>query len=231
MPAPPTETTHPNRGRSGSGTGRPSQRSRPVARCSHARRWRRTRPNPAGRSSGPRPARCPSPSPVPRSTTNPEGRAGRRSRGRARGPRPWSRHPRSPPPLAFARTIVLRDVGFASNPRTVLSANSRPKTQAVRNANRTAPPTATAWPSRLRYVGQSAVPAVSCAFAPSSPSARARSGSLRMTMNRPMTSGASEKPMATPHGTRERRAFSISVRTAATKPLTTVPRRRRWSTG
>ena len=107
--------------------------------------------------------------------------------------------------IDLATTIVRRGVGLASRPRTVRSANSRPKTQAVRNAKRIAPPTAIACPSRFRNVGQSAVPAVSCAFAPSNPSARAPSGSLRMTMNRPMTSGASEKPAATPHGTRERR--------------------------
>ena len=47
-----------------------------------------------------------------------------------------------------------------------------------------------ACPSSDQKVGQSAVPAVSWAFAPSSPSERAASGSLRMTMNRPVTSGA-----------------------------------------
>ena len=116
---------------------------------------------------------------------------------------------------ALARTIVLRGVGLASKPRTVRSANSRPKTQAVRNANRIAPPTATACPSMSRKVGQSAVPAVSCALAPSRPSDRARSGSSRMTMNRPITRGAIEKPIATPQGTREWRALSISVPIAA----------------
>ena len=47
---------------------------------------------------------------------------------------------------ALAMTIVRRGVAVASSPRTVRSANSRPKTHAVRNANRIDPPTVTAWP-------------------------------------------------------------------------------------
>ena len=38
-------------------------------------------------------------------------------------------------------------------------------------------------------------------------------------MNRPMTIGASEKPAATPHGTRERRLFKSSVAIAARNAL------------
>ena len=45
-----------------------------------------------------------------------------------------------------------------------------------------------------------------------------------MTMNRPITSGANEKPAATDHGTFERRAFSNSVPTAARQAAQMPPR-------
>jgi hypothetical protein len=63
------------------------------------------------------------------------------------------------PTMTLAMTIAERDVGEATRSRTVRSANSRPKSQANRNANRIAPPIATACEISPTNVGQSAVPA------------------------------------------------------------------------
>ncbi len=49
--------------------------------------------------------------------------------------------------IALANTTVRRDVGMAKRFRKVRSAYSRPKTHAVRKANRIAPPTVMACPS------------------------------------------------------------------------------------
>ena len=120
----------------------------------------------------------------------------------------------------FAARMAPRGVGTARRSLTVLSANSRPNTQAVTSAKMNDPPTAVAWAITPRNVGQSAVPAVICAFVPSRPMALARAGSFMMNMNSPPISGASENPAAVQSGTLERRAFRISQRSAATSSLT-----------
>src|ERR1041384_97961 len=84
----------------------------------------------------------------------------------------------------------------------------------VKTENRMAPPTAVACARRLNKVDHSAVPAESWAFALMSPIVRAASGSFKMTMKRPPTSGASEKPMAVKNGIFERRILSVSVQRA-----------------
>ncbi len=68
--------------------------------------------------------------------------------------------------------------------------------------------------SMPRWVGQSATPATSWALALIRPIERAASGSLRMIMNTPLTTGRIRNPSPVSSVTVERRAFKNSAHNA-----------------
>ena len=65
-------------------------------------------------------------------------------------------------------------------------------------------------------MGQSATPAMSCALALIKPTRRANSGSFRMTMKKPPTSGTRVNPSPVSKGILERRALNSSTQVACT---------------
>ena len=69
----------------------------------------------------------------------------------------------------------------------------------------------------LKNEDQSAEPAVNCAFVLINPIVFAASGSLRMIMNNPPTSGAMENPSAVKNGTVDLRIFKNSIHNAEIK--------------
>src|SRR5574341_304145 len=87
------------------------------------------------------------------------------------------------------------------------------------NANKTEPAIADPSSSTWKKVGQSATPAVICALTPIKPIERARSGSFRININSPSTTGRIEKPAAVSRDTLERRALRLSAHRAARKPF------------
>src|SRR4030065_714831 len=92
------------------------------------------------------------------------------------------------------------------------------------NANRMAPPIAVPSKNTWKNVGQSATPAVNCAFVPINPIARARSGSFKMYMKSPSTRGKIENPATDSRLILDRRALSVSAQNAEGKEFMVVLR-------
>lgn len=113
--------------------------------------------------------------------------------------------------INFAPTIASRDVGNANISFAVRSENSRPKTQVVMMPKTTILPTDIPCETKSKNADHSVPVIIKWAFWLISPIERAAAGSFRMSMNKPPTRGAREKPSVVKSGSFERQAFSVST--------------------